>query len=147
MVARLIPMTTTTTTTNAAPSLYETISSIACAHINLSRQYGCRAYMTVVTFIFAGVVHRARRFFREDMAPTTGRTELYTLEPFPGSEATSCTPLGWYESAVSEDFLGYVAAVPTSRRDRIATVLVEAAVTGNELGLAQGERFAAMEMA
>jgi hypothetical protein len=130
-----------------AQSLYETVNSITSAHINLSRQYGCRAYMTVVTFLFAGVVHRARRFFREDM-PTTGRIELYTLEPHAGQWTTwtTCTPLGWYESAHCEDDMGYVAAVPTSRRDRIATVLVEAAVTGNELGLASSERFAQMEM-
>jgi hypothetical protein len=121
------------------------VNQIASSHTSLSGTYGCRAYMIVVTFMFAGIAHRARRFFRADM-PGTGKIELYTLDPFPGVAATSCTELGWYESAMSEDFLGYVADAPTSRRDRIATVLIESAVTGNAISLATSERYAAMEM-
>lgn len=54
-----------------------TVRQIASSHVCLSHQYGCRTYMTVVTFVFAGIVHRARRFFRADCA-STGRIELYT---------------------------------------------------------------------
>lgn len=124
------------------------LRQIASSHTCLSQQYGCRAYMTVVTFVFAGIVHRARRLFREDFARETGRIELYTIEPYPGQQATHCTELGWYASTATEDFLGYVRpnAPDQGRRDRIAAVLLDAAVTGNALSMETDARFAALEM-
>jgi hypothetical protein len=92
-------------------------------HVNLSSQYGCRAYMTVATFVVCGIVHRARRFFRADM-PTTGRVELYTIESYPGTAITTMTESGWYASAVSEDWLGY--AVDGSRVARHAMAALDA---------------------
>jgi hypothetical protein len=121
------------------------LRQIATSHRDLRAQYGCRAYMTVVTFIFAGVAHRARRFFREDLKGT-GKTELYTLQPYPGADAASCTEFGWYSSTTTEDFLCYAADVPVCRRDRIAAVLLDAAVTGNALAMEQDARFAALEL-
>jgi hypothetical protein len=126
-------------------SMYDAVNQIGTIHTNLSGRYGCRAYMTVVTFVFSGVVHRARRFFRADMTGT-GKVELYTVEPYPGEDRTSSTEFGWYESTTSEDFLGYAAANPQSRRDRLAVELLDSAVTGDSLGADTRERVAQMEM-
>lgn len=68
------------------------------------------------------------------------------MASYPGLPWTTCTALGWYSSAASEDFLGYVAPGLRCRRDRIATALIEAAVTGNALSMESDERFAALEM-
>lgn len=130
------------TTTNNA-SLSDTVNQIASRHIDLSRQYGCRAFMVVVTFLFAGVAHRARKLYRADMAGT-GKIELYTLEPRPAN--SNSTMLGWYEGVASEDWLGYAAAEPTSRRDRLAALLVAQAEGGDELGADMSARFELIEL-
>lgn len=129
-------MTTNTNTAAAAVNL------IPSTHVDLAGRYGCRAYQTVVTFLFAGIVHRARRFFRSDM-PTTGQIELYTIEPYPAGY-TNMTVLGWYDSAFSEDFLGYAAG--DSRRDRLARGLIEAALAGDGTGAEQTARFELLEL-
>lgn len=140
-------MNTTTLTTDTlryATDAATIAPQIAAGHEDLSGRYGCRASMTHVTFVFCGIVHRARRFFRADM-PDSGKIELYTLEPYAAGWTTS-TELGWYESATSEDWVGYAAAEPKSRRDRLATMLINAAISGDQLGADQEARYAAMEM-
>ena len=114
---------------------------LAATHINLSSQYGCRAYMTVATFIVYGIVHRARRLFRADM-PRTGKVELYTIESYPGSSYTTMTEAGWYASAVSEDWLGY-AVEGTTVANRAIAALDEA---DSMIAAGQSERFAAIEI-
>lgn len=151
-MANLICMTTTRTETTLGWSLCyaddtgAAVPRIGSSHVDLSHQYGCRASMTSVTFVFCGVVHRARRFFRADMAAETGTIEIYTIEPYPGAQWTLSTELGWYSSATAEDFVGYAAANPAARRDRLATMLVNAAIGGDALGEEQDARFAAMEL-
>lgn len=86
-------------------------------------------------------MHRARRFFREDLADT-GRIELYTIERYPGPEATSMTELGWYEATTSEDWLGY-APEGSEIEGRAAAELAQA---GSLVAAAQEERFAAIEL-
>lgn len=132
-------MTNTTNINTAA-----TIRQIASTHVELSHHYGCRAFMVTVTFLYAGIVHRARKFFRADM-PSTGRIELYTIEPYQAAY-TTCTEIGWYTHG-SEDPMGYVADVPTSRRDRLAHALIERATGGDVAGNDQSERYAAIELA
>lgn len=120
----------------------------AAKHVNLAHQYGCAATMTVVTFLYAGIVHRARRFWREDM-PTSGKVEIYTIEPYPGEQYSSVTELGWYTYA-SEDFLRYarrdVPGVEVLARALVTSTLEEFAAALDGIGEEQSARFAMLEL-
>ncbi len=118
-------------------------------HNDLSRQYGCAATMTVVTFLVHGMLHRARRFWREDM-PTSGKVEIYSLEPWAG-QWTTMTEFGWYDSAMCEDWLRYASDDVSNTVDSMATACIQLAIAnvsavGNMIDAAQSERFAMMEM-
>ncbi len=117
-------------------------AGLAGKHINLSHQYGCRAWMTVATFVANGIVHRARRFFRADMLES-GKIELYTIESYPGAENTSMTEVGWYESTFSEDWLGYAnPGTAVARRAEAALNAIDSLLAAD-----QSERFAQIELA
>lgn len=99
-------------------------------HVNLSAQYGVRAYMTIATFVACGIVHVARRFFRADL-PGSGKIELYTVAP--GADPTL---------TINEDWLGY--AVPGTRVARLAAAALDA--VGSITDADQTARAAALEM-
>lgn len=105
-------------------------TNTAGKHIDLSHQYGCRAWMTVAYFTVFGVQHVARRFFRADMAET-GKIELYTVAPDRDPQWT-----------FSEDWLGYAV-----EGTRVAAVAAHAlASVDSMLDADQRERFAAVEL-
>jgi hypothetical protein len=66
----------------------------AAKHVNLAYQYGCAGTMTVATFIYEGIVHRARRFWREDMTPTRARTSCATRAAI-RHRASTRSPTWW----------------------------------------------------
>ena len=86
--------------------------------IDLTRQYGCPACMTVAYFTIYGVPHVARRFWRSDL-PGTGKIELYTYAP--GITRPSVT---------DEDWLGYANEAYPTRVD-VAAMVAVASVEGS----------------
>lgn len=99
-------------------------------HINLSAQYGCRAWMTVASFTAHGVKHVARRFFREDME-TSGKIELYTVAP--DRDASSAFSEDWLGYAVAGTRTASLAAAALNEVDSIIAADQAARVAGIEL--------------
>lgn len=121
----------------------------ADTHNDLTAQYGCTASMTVVTFVAHNVVHRARRFFREDL-PESGKVEIYTIASYPGAEYTMSTELGWYASTTNEDWMRYADKRNPSAVDAVALERIAAAQSAtfvSTMGADQSERFALIELA
>lgn len=117
-------------------------------HRDISHQYGCTATLTDVTFFYCGIVHRARRFWREDL-PASGKIELYTIERYPGSDATSLTEFGWYTTTGTEDWFRYVDRFKPSTVDAFAMRLIAAAISGqcaDLVGEEQATRFGLIEL-
>lgn len=113
-------------------------------HTANADQYEGGAHTTIVYFVFAGIVHRAVRFWRADYLKT-GKLEIYTLEPY-SAEHTSCTELGWY-TYTAGDFLRYADESNPSRVDLVAMSAIAAASKGSysSMHTEQAARYAAME--
>ena len=95
--------------------------------------HGYLESQTVAYFTLFGITHVARRFFREDL-PTTGKVEIYTVEP--GRDPSS---------AFSEDWLGY--AVPGTKSGDAALEAVRAATAARCGDLSDvAERYALIEL-
>jgi hypothetical protein len=109
--------------------------------IDLSRRYGCAATMTVAYFVYAGIVHVARRLWRQDLSGT-GKIELYTVSP----DRVHADSI----SSFSEDWLGYVDEFNPSRA-HLAAMEAVAAVAGStytvhSLAASQAARYAQIEL-
>lgn len=113
------------------------------SHTDLSAQYGCRAFLTTVTFPVRGAMIRARRFYRADM-PTTGSIELYTLEPANTYCANNAPTTLAHWTFATEDFLR-IAREGFSETDRRAFHLV--ALAECTIPADTAERFANIELA
>lgn len=95
--------------------------------------HGYLEAQTRVTYLHAGVVHVARRFFRDDL-PESGKVEVYTVAPDRDPS-----------SAFSEDWLGY--AVPGTRSGDAAIAAIQAATAQRAGDLSDTEaRYAAIEL-
>jgi hypothetical protein len=79
-----------------------TKTNLTANRVDLSNQYSCEASMTTAVYYHAGVAHRAIWFFRADL-PTTGKIEIYTLEPM---RDNGMTEQGW-AAFCQGDFLAY----------------------------------------
>lgn len=79
-------------------------------HSDISRQYGCPATLTSAAFEAHGILHVARRLYRSDL-PTSGKIELYTVEP----------------GTTTEDFFRYVNEFEPSKVDIQAIAAIKAA--------------------
>lgn len=114
-------------------------------HTENADQYEGGAMTTIAYFVFAGIVHRAVRFWRADFL-STGKLEIYTLEPY-SAEHTSCTALGWW-TYTAGDFLRYANESNPSRVDVAAMTAIANASKGtySNLHTEQAARFAAVEI-
>ena len=108
------------------------MTTIAATHYSHSN-HGYLEAQTRVTYMHAGVVHVARRFFRDDL-PESGKVEVYTVAPDRD-----------HSSAFSEDWLGYAVAGTRSGDAAIAAI---AAATALRVGDASDTeaRYAAIEL-
>ena len=80
------------------------------AHTDCSRNYGCPATLTSAAFEAHGILHVARRLYRSDL-PTSGKIELYTVEP----------------GTTTEDFFRYVNEFEPSKVDVQAIEAIKSA--------------------
>lgn len=114
-------------------------------HFDLSRNYGCPATMTVVTFRTKGAIIRARRFWRADM-PETGKIEMYTLEPT-NTYSSGHNPAD--TTFATEDFLRYANTENPSRDEAIAIKLIQNEITHSVtlIPADTAERYAMIELA
>lgn len=115
-------------------------------HTENAHNYEGGAFTTIAYFVFAGVVHRAVRFWRADFL-STGKLEIYTLEPY-SVEHSSCTALGWY-TYTAGDFLRYADESNPSRVGVAAMSAIANASKGtySNIHTEQAARYAAMEIA